>query len=47
MQNVTGEFQNAAGHTLSGILDKPTTEPHACAVFAHCFTCSKDLKAAT
>ena len=47
MQNVAVEFQNDAGQTLSGILDKPPMEAHAYALFAHCFTCSKDLKAAT
>lgn len=31
---------------LAGRLDTPETPPHAWAVFAHCFTCSKDSKAA-
>ncbi len=47
MQNQRVEFLNEDGHTLSGILDTPSTEPRAYALFAHCFTCSKNLKAAT
>ena len=40
------EFQNADGHTLSGRLDVPAVgKPLAYAVFAHCFSCSKDLAA--
>ena len=31
---------------LSGRLHLPATSPIACAVFAHCFTCSKDSRAA-
>lgn len=38
-------FENAAGHTLTGVLDQPADTPRATALFAHCFTCSKDLKA--
>ena len=38
-------FQNAAGTRLAGIVDLPTDAPRAFAVFAHCFTCTKDLKA--
>jgi len=44
-QNVT--FENGAGESLAGILDLPVTPPHAYALFAHCFTCSKNLRAAT
>lgn len=40
-------FENSSGHTLSGILDVPEAHPVAYALFAHCFTCSKNLKAAT
>ena len=39
-------FDGGADHRLSGILDLPVTEPLAFALFAHCFTCSKNLKAA-
>lgn len=47
MQSKKVSFPNADGHTLSGILDTPPGEPRAFALFAHCFTCSKNLKAAT
>lgn len=38
-------FDNDDGQALAGILDRPEN-PHAYALFAHCFTCSKDVKAA-
>ena len=47
MQNLKVEFENDAGQKLSGILDLPTATVQAYALFAHCFTCSKNLKAAT
>ncbi len=41
------QFENAEQQTLSAILDTPDDrQPRACALFAHCFTCSKDLRAA-
>lgn len=40
-------FSNDRGETLAGILDTPTSAPLAYALFAHCFTCSKNLKAAS
>ena len=46
MPSTTIEFANASGHALSGILDMPDVNPRAFALFAHCFTCSKNLKAA-
>ena len=39
-------FRGARGHRLAAILDLPDHEPDAHALFAHCFTCTKDLKAA-
>ncbi|HEX2828038.1 MAG TPA: alpha/beta fold hydrolase [Burkholderiales bacterium] len=36
----------ADGHELAGRLETPTATPRAYALFAHCFTCSKDSKAA-
>ena len=40
-------FKNANGENLSARLDLPLTgEPVAFALFAHCFTCSKNLRAA-
>ena len=47
MQNIKINFQNESGQQLSGILDLPDGAPRAYALFAHCFTCSKNLKAAT
>ena len=41
-------FPGAAGNALAARLDLPTgAAPHAFALFAHCFTCSKDTRAAT
>jgi len=40
-------FPGASGATLSARLDAPAEPPRAYALFAHCFTCSKDTKAAT
>lgn len=39
------KFEGALGETLSAKLDQPDGEVVACALFAHCFTCSKNLKA--
>ena len=39
-------FPGAFGTTLAARLDAPAGAPLACAVFAHCFTCSKESKAA-
>lgn len=47
MQSKNVSFPNADGQTLSGVLDSPDGEARAFALFAHCFTCSKNLKAAT
>ena len=47
MQSKKVDFFNGAGESLAGILDLPVAPPRAFALFAHCFTCSKDLKAAT
>ena len=38
-------FEGAAGDLLSARLDMPDGTTSSCALFAHCFTCSKDLKA--
>ena len=40
------DFPNAAGQNLAALLDSPAGEPRAYALFAHCFTCGKDLHAA-
>ena len=39
------EFTGALGETLAAKLDLPEDEIKAYALFAHCFTCSKDLRA--
>jgi uncharacterized OsmC-like protein/alpha/beta superfamily hydrolase len=39
-------FPGARGQSLAARLDSPVGPPVAYALFAHCFTCSKDLKAA-
>jgi uncharacterized OsmC-like protein/alpha-beta hydrolase superfamily lysophospholipase len=40
------DFVNAQGQRLAALLDMPAGEPRAYALFAHCFTCGKDVHAA-
>ena len=40
------EFPGADGQMLAGRIDKPDGVPKAWALFAHCFSCSKDVHAA-
>src|SRR3546814_18296827 len=40
------DFPNAHGEQLSALLEMPDGEPWACALFAHCFTCGKNIFAA-
>ena len=40
------EFEGHAGNMLAARLDRPDYPPRATALFAHCFTCSKDIPAA-
>jgi uncharacterized OsmC-like protein/alpha-beta hydrolase superfamily lysophospholipase len=40
------DFPNAQGQKLAALLDRPAGEPRAYALFAHCFTCGKDIHAA-
>lgn len=40
------EFPNAGGQMLAALLDRPAGAVRGCALFAHCFTCGKDLRAA-
>ena len=42
-QRVT--FENSNGISLAGIIDQPEGKTRLTAVWAHCFTCTKDLKA--
>ncbi len=39
-------FENRQGESLAGVIDWPDEAPAAFALFAHCFSCSKDLRAA-
>ena len=41
------QFTGEGGHQLAAVLDLPEHEPRAYALFAHCFTCGKDVLAAT
>ncbi|HBR58113.1 MAG TPA: osmotically inducible protein C [Blastocatellia bacterium] len=46
MSAKTISFQNRSGKSLSARLEFPIDQkPHTYAIFAHCFTCSKNLKA--
>ena len=40
------DFANAHGQRLAALIDNPAAEPRAYALFAHCFTCGKDIQAA-
>ena len=40
------DFPECAGEKLSALLDRPAGKPRAYALFAHCFTCGKDVLAA-
>jgi len=40
------DFSNATGERLAALLDSPIEPPRAYALFAHCFTCGKDIRAA-
>ena len=40
------DFPNAAGDLLTAVLHHPSGEPRDYALFAHCFTCSKDSRVA-
>jgi alpha/beta superfamily hydrolase len=41
------EFTGSQGDLLAARLDRPTEPARAYALFAHCFTCSKDIAAAS
>ncbi|MBO6571723.1 MAG: alpha/beta fold hydrolase [Balneola sp.] len=45
MESKKVEFTGSTGESLSAKIDLPDRDTKACALFAHCFTCSKDLKA--
>jgi len=41
------EFPGSSGTTLAGLLETPDAKPLATALIAHCFTCGKDIAAAS
>src|SRR5437868_4302475 len=46
MKSLAIRFPGRHGHELAARLEMPSLPPRAFALFAHCFTCSKDSKAA-
>lgn len=46
MPRIEAVFQNPQGESLSGLLEIPSGAVKSYALFAHCFTCSKDNPAA-
>jgi len=46
MKTRSVNFRNDGGDTLTGLIDEPAGRPRAWALFAHCFTCTKNAKAA-
>ncbi|MEX0924215.1 MAG: alpha/beta fold hydrolase [Rhodovibrionaceae bacterium] len=47
MRSEKQSFTGASGATLAARLDLPSGTPRAYALFAHCFTCTKDILAAS
>ena len=49
MNKIRLEFENSTGETLAGLLEMPerVDEVSSFALFAHCFTCGKDIAAAS
>ena len=47
MPRIKAQFENDQGERLVGLLETPEGESKAFALFAHCFTCSKDIAAAS
>ncbi len=45
-ETAKAEFEGGQGETLAAALELPRGTPRAYALFAHCFSCSKDIKAA-
>lgn len=46
MKTRSAKFRNDNGDTLTGLIDEPAGQPRAWVLFAHCFTCTKNAKAA-
>ncbi len=47
MPSARVQFENSTGEMISGRLDLPDGQARTFAIFAHCFTCSKDSLAAS
>ena len=47
MRSENVEFPGSQDHVLAGVLDRPEGPARAFAIFAHCFTCTKDIMAAS
>lgn len=47
MQKTKVTFKGSGGEQLAGLLEQPDKETLAWALFAHCFTCGKDIAAAS
>jgi putative redox protein len=49
MNKIKLEFENSNGETLAGLLELPERmgQVSSFALFAHCFTCGKDIAAAS
>src|ERR1700741_5425932 len=47
MRSERTEFRGADGQNLAGRIDLPDGNVRAHALFAHCFTCGKDISAAS
>lgn len=47
MQSRRFDFEGEGGHRLAGTLDLPNGPVRGCALFAHCFTCTKSSLAAS
>jgi putative redox protein len=47
MPRIKATFPNRDGEMIAGLLELPDKDPNAFALFAHCFTCSKDIAAAS
>lgn len=41
------EFTGSDGQPIAGLLELPDSNPHTFALFAHCFTCGKDVVSAS
>lgn len=46
MASTRFDFTTKGGQKLAALLEQPDGDVRACALFAHCFTCSKDILAA-